>query len=146
MLNISRSEIEYYCKNNNLNPNFDSSNSNNNYARNFIRNEVVPKFKQINQNYEESFNSLSILAYEEEQIIKEYINSLKSANSELDNLGKKIYETVAARNEAGKNGDFEEVNRLQSQYEQQMKDYQFRPYLFLAFQTFLIHLLNRIYF
>lgn len=55
---------------------------------------------------------------------EEYINSLKSANSELDNLGKKIYETVAARNEAGKNGDFEEVNRLQSQYEQQMKDYQ----------------------
>lgn len=76
MLNISRSEIEYYCKNNNLNPNFDSSNNNNNYARNFIRNEVLPKFKQINQNYEESFNSLSILAYEEEQIIKEYINSL----------------------------------------------------------------------
>ena len=55
---------------------------------------------------------------------EEYINALKSANSELDNLGKKIYETVAARNEAGKNGDFEEVNRLQSQYEQQMKDYQ----------------------
>lgn len=55
---------------------------------------------------------------------EEYINSLKSANSELDNLGKKIYETVAARNEAGRNGDFEEVNRLQSQYEQQMKDYQ----------------------
>lgn len=55
---------------------------------------------------------------------EEYINALKSANSELDNLGKKIYETVAARNEAGKNGDFEEVNKLQSQYEQQMKDYQ----------------------
>lgn len=76
MLDISRSEIEEYCKQNGLNPNFDSSNNNNNYARNFIRNEVLPKFKQINSNYEDALNSLSILAFEEEQIIKEYIKSL----------------------------------------------------------------------
>ena len=72
----TRSEIEEYCKQNGLNPNFDSSNNNNNYARNFIRNEVLPKFKQINSNYEDALNSLSILAFEEEQIIKEYIKSL----------------------------------------------------------------------
>ncbi len=76
MLDISRAEIEEYCKKEGLSPNFDSSNNNNDYARNFIRNEVLPKFRQINLNYEEALNSLSILAFEEEQIIKEYINSL----------------------------------------------------------------------
>ena len=76
MLNISRIEIEKYCKKNGLKPNIDSSNNNNNYARNFIRNEVLPKFKQINSNYEEALHSISVLALEEEQIIKEYIKSL----------------------------------------------------------------------
>lgn len=76
MLDISRSEIEEYCKNKALTPNFDSSNNNNNYSRNFIRNEVLPKFKKINLNYEDALNSLSILAFEEEQIIKEYTKSL----------------------------------------------------------------------
>ena len=76
LLDISRAEIEEYCKTQGLSPNFDSSNNNNDYARNFIRNEVLPKFKQINSNYEEALNSLSILAFEEEQIIKEYIKSL----------------------------------------------------------------------
>ena len=72
----------------------------------------------------EAINAVTKRIAEGKSDEEEYINSLKSANSELDSLGKKIYETVAARNEAGKNGDFEEVNRLQSQYEQQMKDYQ----------------------
>ena len=72
----------------------------------------------------EAINAVTKRLAEGKSDEEEYINSLKSANSELDSLGKKIYETVAARNEAGKNGDFEEVNRLQSQYEQQMKDYQ----------------------
>ena len=76
MLDISRAEIEEYCKTQGLSPNFDSSNNNNDYARNYIRNEVLPKFKQINSNYEEALNSLSLLAFEEEQIIKEYIKSL----------------------------------------------------------------------
>ncbi len=76
MLDISRQEVEQYCKDNNLQPNNDSSNAKNDYSRNFIRNEILPKFSKINQNYENSINSLSILAFEEEQIIKEYINSI----------------------------------------------------------------------
>lgn len=76
MLDISRKEVEEYCKNNNLNANFDSSNNNNDYARNFIRNKVLPLLNEINPQVEKSLNSLSILAFEEEQIIKEYINSL----------------------------------------------------------------------
>ena len=76
MLDISRDEIEKYCKNNNLEPNRDSSNTNNKYARNYIRNKILPLFNEINPQYESALNSLSLLAFEEEQIIKEYIGSL----------------------------------------------------------------------
>ncbi|MBR2526468.1 tRNA lysidine(34) synthetase TilS [bacterium] len=82
MLNISRQEIEKYCIENNLQPNVDSSNQNNKYARNYIRNKVLPLFKEINPQYENALNSLSLLAYEEEQIIKEYINKLNIYNNE----------------------------------------------------------------
>lgn len=76
MLDISRQEIEKYCQDNNLKPNNDSSNLDNKYARNFIRNEILPLFNKINPQAENSINNLSILAFEEESIIKEYINSL----------------------------------------------------------------------
>lgn len=76
MLDISRVEVEQYCKENNLNPNFDSSNKNNHYARNFIRNEIIPLFKNINNKVENAINSLAGLAFEEEQLINEYIASL----------------------------------------------------------------------
>lgn len=82
MLDISRTEIEEYCKNNGLNPNNDSSNQNNKYARNFIRNKVLPLFREINPQAENSINTLSVLAYEEEQIIKEYIQCLNLYDGE----------------------------------------------------------------
>lgn len=80
MLDISRKEVENYCKVFNLSPNNDSSNADSDYTRNYIRNEILPKFKKINKNYEESINSLSLLAYEEEQIVKEYLSSLNIYN------------------------------------------------------------------
>lgn len=82
MLDISRQEVEKYCKDYNLNPNDDSSNKDNKYSRNYIRNEILPLFKRINQNYEDAINSLSLLAYDEENIVKEYINSLNIYDGE----------------------------------------------------------------
>lgn len=82
MLDISRYEVEKYCKDYNLNPNDDSSNKNNKYSRNYIRNEILPLFKRINPNYEDAINSLSLLAYDEERIVKEYINSLNLYNDD----------------------------------------------------------------
>ena len=76
MLDISRNDIENYCKNNNLKPNFDSSNNNNNYSRNYIRNKIIKLFPKINKNYENSIYSLSNLAFENEQLIHEYIKNL----------------------------------------------------------------------
>lgn len=82
MLDISRTEVEEYCKENNLLANFDSSNNNNDYARNFIRNKILPNLKEINPQIEKSLNSLSILAFEEEEIIKEYLQSLNIYDGE----------------------------------------------------------------
>lgn len=77
MLDISRTEVKEYCRQNNLQPNNDSSNLDNKYSRNFIRNEILPLFNKINPQTENALYNLSILAYEEEQILKEYINSLE---------------------------------------------------------------------
>ncbi len=100
MLDISRKEVEEYCKTHKLNANFDSSNNNNNYARNFIRNKVLPLLNKINPQVEKSLNSLSILAFEEEQIIKEYINSLniydgdKIKTENFKNLSKNVQKRI----------------------------------------------------
>ncbi len=76
MLDISRFEVENYCRLMDLKPNNDSSNTDNKYSRNFIRNEILPLLNKINPQVEKSINSMSVLAYENEQIIKEYISNL----------------------------------------------------------------------
>lgn len=81
MLDISRKEVEIYCEENRLTPNEDSSNLNNKYSRNFIRNKILPLFAQINKEYEKSINSLSQLAIEEENIVKEYLTQLNIINN-----------------------------------------------------------------
>lgn len=99
MLNISRNEIEQYCHKHNLKPNIDSSNLNNKYARNYIRNKILPLFKEINPQYENALNSLSMLAYEEEQIVKEYIGKLNiyEDNKVKTNIFKELSEVMQKR-------------------------------------------------
>lgn len=46
LLNVSREEIERHCKENNIAYRVDSSNLENKYARNFLRNEWLPQFTQ----------------------------------------------------------------------------------------------------
>jgi len=73
LLSIPRSEIEVYCKKNNLNPNSDSSNTDTKYKRNFIRQKLLPQILEINPNAIEAINSLSQIAQEETKIINEYL-------------------------------------------------------------------------
>lgn len=77
LLTIDRTKIEQYCKDHSLEPNNDSSNADTAHKRNLIRNDVLPKLKEINKNVIESINSLSLNAIEEEQIINEYIEIIK---------------------------------------------------------------------
>ena len=79
LLDITRDEIDEYCKNNNLTPNNDSSNENIKYKRNFIRHKLIPLATEINENAIESIVSLSKVATDESNIIDEYMEYVKSA-------------------------------------------------------------------
>jgi len=74
MLEIERKDIETYCRENNLNPNNDSSNSDNIHKRNLIRNEILPKMAEINPDVISSICSLAKIAREETEIIKNCTN------------------------------------------------------------------------
>jgi len=50
----SRKQIEDYIKKEKLRYRFDSSNDSTDYVRNFIRKEIIPKFKEINPSFEET--------------------------------------------------------------------------------------------
>ena len=73
LIEIQRSEIEEYCRINNLNPKIDKSNEENIYTRNKIRNVVIPYInKEFNPNIVKTINRLSEVATEE----NEYLNKI----------------------------------------------------------------------
>lgn len=74
LLEISRDEIEKYCKANTLCPNNDSSNKNTKYKRNFIRTNILPLMKEVNPNILDTIETLSTVAKEETKIVEEYLN------------------------------------------------------------------------
>ena len=82
IIEISRQEVEEYCKKENLNPRYDKSNEGNIYTRNKIRNMLIPFIKkEFNPNIVEGINRLSSIASEQEKFIdnivqKEYRNIL----------------------------------------------------------------------
>lgn len=82
LIEIHRSEIEKYCKENNLEPKYDETNKENIYNRNKIRNELIPYIqKEFNQNIIQTINRLSELATEEndylEKLTKNIYNEIK---------------------------------------------------------------------
>lgn len=71
LINISREEIENYCKENKLNPKYDESNNENIYSRNKVRNEIIPYIKkEFNQNIINTINRLSQVAAEENEYMQ----------------------------------------------------------------------------
>ena len=73
LIEISREEIEEYCKVNKLNPKIDKSNNENIYTRNKVRNVVIPYIKEeFNPNILKTINRLSEVATEE----SEYLNKV----------------------------------------------------------------------
>ena len=82
LLNTYRHEIEDYCRTHNLKPNFDSSNNNNKYRRNEIRNKIFPKLKEVIPNIEECLNNLSKSAKEANKIINDNIKNLEEYSTE----------------------------------------------------------------
>lgn len=78
LLNVSRSEIEAYCMDNELFPNNDSSNLNTRYARNNIRHNIMPRLREINPNVENSLINLAEIATDNNKIIYELMSNLET--------------------------------------------------------------------
>ncbi len=73
LIEISRKEIEEYCKENKLDPKYDKSNKENIYTRNKIRNILIPLLeKEFNPNIVKSISKLSELA----KLDNEYFNNI----------------------------------------------------------------------
>ncbi len=71
LINVSRDEIEEYCKENNLNPRIDKTNFENIYTRNKIRNMLIPYVKEnFNPNIIEGINRLSDLSKQENEYLE----------------------------------------------------------------------------
>lgn len=77
LLTTYRKDIEKYIKKHHLKPNQDSSNNNDKYKRNFLRLNVIPQLETINKDFKKVLNNLSTIAQNENEIINEYIKSLK---------------------------------------------------------------------
>ena len=101
LLNTYRKEIVEYCNKNNLTPNNDSSNSNTNYKRNYIRLNVLPSLTKINPEVKEALNTLAANASSDNEIIEEYISTIRpkvfAENSIVSNEYKKLSKPVKLR-------------------------------------------------
>ncbi len=82
-IDISRKEIEAYCDKYNLNPRIDSTNKENIYNRNIIRNEVLPILRQINPNVEEALSRISKIVKEENDFVNSYTEKVYKATSQI---------------------------------------------------------------
>ena len=115
LLQIYRNEIENYCKKHNLKPNNDSSNSNNEYMRNKIRNEIFPLLKKDFPNIEKNLNSLAGSAKAVNKIINDQILPLeKYSTKEFIKLDENIRSTVVHRFLRDENLDYDKnkINNL----------------------------------
>lgn len=77
LLTTTRAEIVNYCELNNLTPNFDSSNNDIKYKRNYLRLNVIPALEKINPTVKDSLNTLAEVVISEESIIQEYLSQIR---------------------------------------------------------------------
>ena len=82
LINCTRAEIEDYCTKFNLKPRIDSTNKENIYRRNIIRNELIPYLEKINPSIVQTLNRTSSIIRNNNDYIKkmsdERYNTLKN--------------------------------------------------------------------
>ena len=77
LIECEREEIEQYCKEENLNPRIDKTNSDNIYTRNKIRNIVIPYIKkEFNPNIINTLGRLSKIVSEEEEYVERQVENI----------------------------------------------------------------------
>lgn len=89
LIDINRTDIEKYCKENGLNPRYDESNDENKYSRNKVRNIIIPYIKkEFNPNIIKTINRLSAVATEENEYIQKIVKKeyCQMATKENENI------------------------------------------------------------
>lgn len=76
LIECSRSEIEKYCEENDISYVFDSTNNDNNYSRNRIRNVAVPALKKINSAMEKNYFQCVSSLEEDERFFQNAVDVL----------------------------------------------------------------------
>lgn len=99
--NIEYEELEKYCINENIKFRHDSSNSSNEYERNYIRNKILPHFKILKKTYEKSFCTMSNNIREHlEQINEAHQKSLPTSHKVIihkNTTGSDIYKQLISK-------------------------------------------------
>ena len=76
LINCSREDIEEYCEKYNLQPRIDSTNKENIYRRNIIRNKLLPEIKELNPNIVQSLSNLSKIVKVQNMHIKNEVENI----------------------------------------------------------------------
>lgn len=95
LLYTKRSEILEYCEKYNLTPNWDSSNSDISYKRNYLRLNVIPAIEKINPSVKDTINTLAEVASNENDIIEEYISTFRSKVIDGERLNTEEYSKLS---------------------------------------------------
>ena len=95
LLKVNRKDILDYCSENNLTPNSDSSNMNTAYKRNYLRLNVMPILERINPSVKESLNTLAQNATNENEIIEEYMQTIRPKIYERDVIISEEYKKLS---------------------------------------------------
>lgn len=96
LLKTTRAEIVDYCEKNNLSPNFDSSNMDTTYRRNYLRLNVLPALEKVNPAVKDSLNTLAEVANSENAIIEEYLGTIRPSLYEEDRIVSEVYSKLSA--------------------------------------------------
>lgn len=94
MLSFCRKDIEKYAENNNLSYREDSSNKKNYYARNKIRNLIIPMLEDINTKAKDNIILFSKRIYEETALLRKKTNKIYIKNISDDNKSLNIKKTA----------------------------------------------------
>jgi len=78
LLSVLKEDILKFLKDNNQNYMFDSSNNDEKYARNLIRNKLLPLFSKINSNYPDTIENLIQNAISTRKIVDDYISNIEA--------------------------------------------------------------------
>ena len=89
LINCQRKEIEEYCQKQQLNPRIDSTNKENTYTRNKIRNIIIPELTKINPNIIKTLQRTTEIIKEENSYIEKQV---QIKYKELAHISKKSIE------------------------------------------------------